>query len=116
MYNKNSNAQLSDAEMRSSRLFTRCHCDQRCMAGLTVQEGSGRVRHQRLSSPPPTPTPCTKKILTGFLRFARTPLGSSGGGGRTPGLPWPATALIATRHVCPAAAAANAAVYLQCDD
>ena len=27
----------------------------------------------------PTPTPCTKKILTGFLRFAWTPLGTSGG-------------------------------------
>ena len=26
----------------------------------------------------PTPTPCTKKILAGFVRFAWTPLGSSG--------------------------------------
>jgi len=48
-------------------------------AGLKVQEGSGRVHYQWLLSP--LPHPSTKKILTRFLRFAWTPLGSSGGSG-----------------------------------
>jgi len=49
------------------------------VGGLKVQERSGRVPHQWLPSPLP-PTLLTKKILTGFLRFAWTPLGSSGEG------------------------------------
>ena len=56
---------------------------------MKVQEGSGRIRHQWLPGPLP---PSTKKILTGFLRFAWAPLGSSGGV-RTPGPPRPATPL-----------------------
>jgi len=65
-------------------------------AGLKVQEGSGRVRHQWLPSPP-----LTKKILTGgFLCFAWTPLSSSGKEGPDPWtpLPRPATPLERTRR------------------
>jgi len=35
----------------------------------------------------PTPNPCMKKNLSGFLRFAWTPLGSSGGSGPLDPLP-----------------------------
>ena len=44
-------------------------------SGVDGFDGSGQVRHRQL--PVPTPNPSTK-ILTGFLRFAWTPLGSSG--------------------------------------
>ena len=62
------------------------YSQRRRRAGLKVQEGSKRVCHKWLTNPPPTPPPL-KKILTGFLRFAWTLLGSSGGGGRTHGPP-----------------------------
>ena len=57
--------------------------------------GDGQVRHRRLPTNPPPPP--LQKIITGFLRFVWTPLGSSGGsvlrGVRTPRPPWPATLL-----------------------
>jgi len=77
-------------------IITMFHCT-RCLtkpdpcdmfSGVGRFEGSGGSRalgefhHQRLS----TPHPCTKKNLTGFLRFAWTPLGSTGGV-QTPGPP-----------------------------
>jgi len=50
--------------------------------GLKVQRVSGQgkfvISGQRLSNA--HPIPYTKKILTGFLSFAWTPLGSSGAG------------------------------------
>jgi len=53
---------------------------------LKVHEGSGRVRHQRLFRPT-HPLPLYEEILTGFLRFAWTPMQGSSGASRPPDPP-----------------------------
>ena len=60
-------------------------------SGIGRFEGSGGVWASHQWLPSPRTPPSTKKILTGFLRFALMPLGSSGA--PDPWTPWPDTPL-----------------------
>jgi len=68
---------INDLDINKTWFETDTNGQRSGVGGFEGSEGSGQICYQRLSSP--HPTPCTKKILTGFLCFAWTLLGSSGG-------------------------------------